>query len=236
MLMKSLFLYKLQKPIAKKIITTGMVVIISSMLIITVSAAITSFSEDVDTELSDKLIRLHVIANSDSEVDQEIKRKVRDEVLKYMQDKLDRFEDIESARAAINENMSEIEKISREKILDCGKDYNVKASLGEYAFPTKVYGDIALPAGKYQALRIVIGNGEGANWWCVLFPPLCFVDASHGTVPDSVKQDLKNVLDEDEYKIIDMSEREKNVPVRVKFKTVELFRRAKQKVFRIFKK
>lgn len=234
--MKSLLLYKLLNPRTKKVYITVITAITSIIFVITMSTAVASFSENENKDISDKIIRLHVIANSDSEEDQEIKRSVRDEILKYMRNISDGFNDIESTKAFINENIREIEKISREKIRDYGKDYDVKATLGEYVFPAKVYGDIAFPAGKYQALRVTIGNGEGANWWCVLFPPLCFVDASHGTVPDSIKQDLKNVLDKGDYKIVDTSEKEKDVPVRVKFKTVELFRKAKYKVSKIFKK
>jgi stage II sporulation protein R len=190
----------------------------------------------VNKDLSDNLIRLHVIANSDSDEDQELKRNVRDEILEYMGDKLKDSKNIEESKKILNENMSVIEELSRVKIKEYGKDYGVKAMFGEYPFPTKVYGDIALPAGQYQALRVVIGKGEGANWWCVLFPPLCFVDASHGTVPDSVKKDLKNVLDEEEYKIVDTSEKENDVPVKMKFKTVEVFQKTKQKITGMFKK
>ena len=93
-----------------------------------------------------------------------------------------------------------------------------------YPFPTKQYGDIILPSGNYQALKVVIGSGKGANWWCVLFPPLCIVDVTHGTISDSVKEELKNVLTYDEYEIISSAEDDDDIPVKVKFKIVEFFR------------
>ena len=86
------------------------------------------------------------------------------------------------------------------------------------------------PAGYYRALKIVIGEGEGANWWCVLFPPLCFVDASHGTIPDTVKDELKAALSEEEYSIVVSAESEDNIPVRVKFKIIEFFQDARIKL------
>ena len=96
-----------------------------------------------------------------------------------------------------------------------------------------------MPAGSYEALRIVIGKGEGANWWCVLFPPLCFVDVTHGTVPDSVKDDLKNVLTEEEYSIVTSADEESDIPIKIKFKIIELFQDSKDKfagtLSRIFK-
>ncbi len=189
-----------------------------------------SYSESVNKGLADNLIRLHVIANSDSPEDQSLKRDVRDKILVYMKDKLKASRDIEQTKYIINNNLKAIEKISRDEIQRQGKSYSVKTMLGTYPFPTKKYGDIALPAGNYQALRVVIGKGSGANWWCVLFPPLCFVDATHGTVPDSVKSDLKKVLTKKEYKIITTADNDADIPVKVKFKVVEYFQAAKIKI------
>ncbi|MCX7748645.1 MAG: stage II sporulation protein R [Clostridia bacterium] len=198
-----------------------------------------SYSEDVNEGLADSLIRLHVLANSDSKEDQQLKRDVRDRVIQYMKEQLKDSKDIEQTKNIINKNLNRIEEISREVITKQNKKYPVKAMLGSFPFPTKLYGDIALPAGYYQALRVVIGEGEGANWWCVLFPPLCFVDATHGTVPDSVKQDLKATLSNEEYALITAEDTEEDIPVKVKFKVVELFQNSRIKftgmVSRIFK-
>ena len=87
-----------------------------------------------------------------------------------------------------------------------------------------------------RLFRLVIGNGEGANWWCVLFPPLCFVDVTHGTVPDSVKEDLKDALTEEEYDILTSADEESDIPIKVKFKIVELFQDSKVKFTGAFNK
>ena len=188
-----------------------------------------SYSNTVNKGLADNLIRLHVIANSDSPEDQALKLKVRDGILEYMKNSLKESRDIEETKYIINMNLSKIEELARAEILKNNRDYSVKAVLGTYAFPTKLYGDITLPAGNYQALRIEIGKAEGANWWCVLFPPLCFVDATHGTIPDSVKQDLKKALTEEEYRIIASASDDDDIPVKVKFRVVEFFQDSKIK-------
>lgn len=206
-----------------------LITVVVLTILLTTSMVVASYSESVNKGLADNLIRLHVIANSDSEEDQALKRDVRDAVLFYMKEQLKDSKDIEQTKYIINKNLDKIEEVSKNVILTQGKSYEVKTSLGVYPFPTKLYGDITLPAGQYEALRVVIGQGEGANWWCVLFPPLCFVDATHGTVPDSVKADLKNVLSEEEYNIITSAEEDEDIPIRVRFKVVEFFQTSKVK-------
>ncbi len=193
-----------------------------------------TYAEDVNAGLSENLVRLHVIANSDSASDQALKLKVRDAIIEYMKDKLAVSQNIDQTKEIISENLSNIENISKQVIKKNSSNYSVKASLGNYSFPTKTYGDIALPAGEYQALRVVIGQGSGANWWCVLFPPLCFIDATHGTIPDSVKQDLKTSLSADEYKLITTSDKE--IPVKIKFKLVEFLEGSKVKLSGVINK
>lgn len=202
-------------------------------LIITASIVagmyLSSYSEDLNKGLADNLIRLHVIANSDSPEDQSLKRDVRDVILNYMKTELDNTKDIEQTRYIINKDKEKIADLARQEIKRQGKDYSVKITLGSYPFPTKVYGDITLPAGNYQALRVVIGNGEGANWWCVLFPPLCFVDVTHGTIPDSVKNKLKDNLTSEEYSVITSADTDEEIPIKIKFKIVEFFQDSKIK-------
>ena len=123
--------------------------------------------------------------------------------------------------------------LSNEVILKYKKDYKATAKVGEFAFPTKVYGDFALPAGEYNALRIQLGEGDGANWWCVMFPPLCFVDATHGTIPNNMKKKLKKVLSEDEYNLLASN---KKISVEFKFKIAELFQGSKIKLASIISK
>lgn len=128
----------------------------------------------------DNLIRLHVVANSDSAADQELKRKVRDEVVRHVAPEFSGTSNIDSARIIARSNLGRIKEIASREIKTEGKDYPVNVELDSFAFPTKHYGPFVLPAGDYEAVRVVIGAGGGANWWCVLFPPLCFVDMSKG--------------------------------------------------------
>lgn len=197
--------------------------------ILTLGILSVSYSEKVNKGLADSVIRLHVIANSDSDIDQALKRDVRDKVIIYMKDQLKSSKSADTSSDIISRNLEEISKIAKMEINKQGFSYNVKAVLGDFPFPTKSYGDITLPSGNYKALRVVIGKGEGANWWCVLFPPLCFVDATHGTVPDKVKQDLKSVLTDDEYEIITSADNDKDIPIKIRFKIVDFLQDSKVK-------
>jgi stage II sporulation protein R len=122
-----------------------------------------------------ELVRLHVIANSDSVVDQSIKLMVRDAVLAALTPKLQQTADLAGARRVITSSLRELEAVAANTLRSQGADPEVSAQFGVYPFPTKTYGDTTLPAGDYEALRIVIGSGEGHNWWCVLFPSFCYV-------------------------------------------------------------
>jgi stage II sporulation protein R len=212
------------------------VVAIVVTLVIVAGIVLNTYSENMGQQLYGSLFRLHVIANSDSPEDQSLKRDVRDAVLNFMHQKLADSNDIAQTKSIISSNLGEIESIAKKVILKEGLNYNIKTTLGNYPFPTKSYGDITLPAGNYQALRLVIGEGKGANWWCVLFPPLCFVDVTHGTVPDSVKEDLKDALTDEEYDILTSADEESDIPIKVKFKIVELFQDSKVKFTGAFSK
>ncbi len=209
---------------------------ILAIAVILVFTRMITYTESMNESLSDNLIRLHVVANSDSPEDQELKRTVRDSILEYVRNKVKDSENVEQTRSIILDNISGITSVAEQTIAASGSSYDVKASLGSYPFPTKAYGDIMLPAGEYQALRVVIGNGDGANWWCVLFPPLCFVDVTHGTVPDEIKEDLKKVLTEEEYQLVTSSDEETDIPVKIKFKIVEVFQDSRIKLAGAFEK
>ena len=129
-------------------------------------------------ELADGVIRFHVIANSDSQEDQALKLAVRDSVLAVTEGIYPDGATLEEARAALENNLSLLAQAGRETVEAWGRDYSVTASLEETWFPTKEYDGFSLPAGEYTALRIVIGEGDGQNWWCVAFPPLCLGAAS----------------------------------------------------------
>jgi len=129
----------------------------------------------------DQLIRFHVLANSDSEKDQELKRAVRDAILKEVSPRLAVSKSLNESRQIIKQIRPDMETIGRSVVKMWGKDYSVNTEYGNFMFPTKSYGSLVLPAGNYEALRVVIGEGQGSNWWCVLFPALCFVDINQST-------------------------------------------------------
>lgn len=122
------------------------------------------------------VIRLHVVANSDAKEDQELKLRVRDAVLKNLMPVLEKVNTHEEGKDYIISHLKEIEEVAQKEVQKYHKEYRVKAYYGVFPFPPKKYGLLYMPAGNYEALRIVLGRGEGQNWWCVLFPPLCFVD------------------------------------------------------------
>ncbi|NPV26901.1 MAG: stage II sporulation protein R [Firmicutes bacterium] len=130
--------------------------------------------------VNNQLIRLHVIANSDSPADQALKYRVRDAVIAEMEPVFARASGIDEVRQLLGENLPRIESLAASTVARAGEKYPVYTYFGYFDFPTKSYGQFTLPAGRYEAVRIVIGQGQGANWWCVLFPPLCFVNISNG--------------------------------------------------------
>jgi len=154
-----------------------------------------------------KVIRLHVVANSDATVDQELKNKVRDAVITQMATAFKASTDLAQARQLIRKNLPAIEERARQELAKYGKDYTVKAQLGVFEFPTKTYGNMTLAAGYYEALRITIGEGAGTNWWCVLYPPLCFIDLPHGLSANKQidEKDLEKVPVEFRLKILEVA-------------------------------
>ena len=194
------------------------VILILLSLFILISAI--SYVDAVSNNIADSVFRLHVIANSDSKEDQELKLKVRDELLSYMNIISKDSTSKQEAMQIANEHKEEFTQIAEKVIKENGYNYTVNVQIGKADFPTKYYGDITLPAGTYDALKVQIGEAKGQNWWCVMFPPLCFVDVSTGIVPDNSKQELKQNLDNEEYDLISKTD---NNEISFKFKIVELF-------------
>ncbi|MDK2917788.1 MAG: stage sporulation protein [Candidatus Petromonas sp.] len=206
-------------------VIAGLIVSILSFYIFDVYKNRESYKED--------LVRFHVIANSDSPIDQALKLEVRDRVLKEMYTKFD-ARDISEAKSIIKDNLTYIEKIANDEVKKHGFNYPVKAVLGKSTFPTKSYGSIALPAGTYNALKVVIGSGQGKNWWCVLFPPLCFIDVKHGLTDQKTQQELKQVMTEDEFNMISAAAaNEGELPIKLKFKVVEILEKSKWKISKL---
>lgn len=180
-----------------------------------------SYVDAVSQDIADSVFRLHVIANSDSKEDQELKYKVRDEVLEYMNSLASNCSSKEEVIKLANEHKEEFCEIAKNVIKENGYNYDVNIKIGNFDFPTKTYGDISLPAGNYDALRIEIGEAEGQNWWCVMFPPLCFVDVSSGIVPDESKETIKNNLNEEEYDLVSQKD---SSDIKFKFSLIEFFK------------
>lgn len=149
--------------------------------------------------IAEQIIRLHVVANSDTEEDQELKMKVKETIVTYLRGEMQDAVSVDEARQAIVEHLPEIEEIATEKMRAEGYDYTAEATLGESYFPVKEYGDLTFPAGDYEALRVRLGKSEGRNWWCVMYPTLCFVDSTYQVVPESSKEQLKQNLTSEEY-------------------------------------
>ena len=182
-----------------------------------------SYANNVVSDLSNSLFRLHVIANSNSKEDQNLKYLVRDELISYMNTLCSNVSSKEQAIAIANEHLDDFQKIANDVIFQNGFNYSARVQIGNFAFPTKTYGDISLPAGYYDALKVELGKAEGKNWWCVMFPSLCFVDINNGIVPEESKEELQSSLLEEDYNLISAN----NSEYKLKFKIVELFENSK---------
>lgn len=152
--------------------------------------------------LAEEVLRFHVLANSDEEEDQALKLLVKDKVISYMEQSLGAEDSVLLTKVWVENNIEEITQLCGEVIEESGYDYAVKVSLGESYFPVKTYGDITFPEGKYEALKIEIGDAQGENWWCCLYPNLCFIDVTYGVVSEEGKGNLQEVLTIDEYEMI----------------------------------
>lgn len=165
-------------------------------------------------KIKDEIIRFHVIANSDSEKDQKLKLEIRDEVIKYLEPKLAQSKSINQSRKIIKENDKKVKEIARNVVKDKGYNYKIDSQLSKENFPEKVYGNITLPQGEYEAYRILIGDSVGQNWWCVMFPPLCFVDVTKGEV----------AYNETEKRMDEIVQKEEKENYNLKFKFIEVLK------------
>ena len=195
------------------------IITISLLLLVYTSICAFSYANTLSNNISESVFRLHVIANSDSKEDQALKYLVRDRLIEYMNKLSANITNKEEAIKIASEHKSDFYEIAINTIKENGYDYPVNINIGNFSFPTKNYGDISLPAGNYDALRVEIGNAKGQNWWCVMFPPLCFIDVTSGIVPDDSKQLIKENLSDEEYSLISKS----NSKMKFKFKILEFF-------------
>ncbi len=190
------------------------------LLLLYTFICVQSYVSAVSTNLSSAVFRLHVLANSDSDEDQSLKIKVRDGLLNYMNGICANCSTKEEAISLATAHESDFQQIAEKIINDNGYNYSVKININNFYFPTKNYGDISLPAGFYDALRVEIGEAKGRNWWCVMFPSLCFIDVSSGIVDSKAKENLEENLDDESYNLISSQD---NNEVKFKFKLIEFF-------------
>lgn len=160
--------------------------------------------EETQKSLAEEVFRFHVLANSNSEADQSLKLKVRDTILAYMEAEVPEDADLKETKSWAKAHLEEMEEIAEAVIHREGFWYETNAEVEMVKFPGKSYGDITFPAGEYEALRIVIGEGEGENWWCVLYPNLCFVNSVKAVVPEEGKAKLSEALSDEEYEMVTM--------------------------------
>jgi stage II sporulation protein R len=180
--------------------------------------------------IADKVVRLHIVANSDSETDQNIKLKVRDAVLEQVRKEYPNGAARKEAAQYLKNNLDKIKQTAENVLKENGSNKKADVKYGVFSFPTKTYGNIALPAGMYEAVRVELGEAQGENWWCVMFPPLCVADAHSLKMDEQAMGQLKDELGMLNYSLItDITER-KNAPVKIKFRIVELVENSRMKL------
>lgn len=215
----NIFLQKLQTFFRKerKLILAaaafGMAAAISMQLVSVIHA------QSIQNGLAEEFVRFHVLANSDSAEDQRLKLLVRDKVLLAFHDGLSASGSKDETETFLQANLDNIKQTAWEIIREAGYTYPVTVSLCEAEFPRKIYGDVMLPAGTYDALQIKIGEAKGQNWWCVMFPPLCFVDGTYKLDKPQIEQ-LKTILTDDEMDVVLQNKSE----VKISFKLFEIIK------------
>lgn len=196
------------------------ILILTILFLIYIFICAYSYVYAISEDLSDSVFRLHIIANSNTEEDQNLKYIVRDNLIQYMNELCTNCSSKEEIIEIAEQHIDDFKNIAENTIRSEGFTYNVTVEIGNFEFPTKVYGDISFPSGYYDALKVKIGESSGQNWWCVMFPPLCFVNTTTGIVPDESKEALQENLSEEEYRIISDTN---NASISFKFKIIEFF-------------
>lgn len=190
--------------------TIVFVLICSCVLNLGVSAAHRAL---LQRGIAEEVLRFHVLANSDSEEDQRIKLLVRDEVITWLSGQME-SEDKAAVLQFLSAHLQQLEQIADRVLEEEGVSYRAAAAIENCYFPKRTYGDCTFPAGWYQALRICLGDAGGQNWWCVLYPKLCFADCLHGVIEEDQMQQLEEVLSAEEYESLLRSPKEWKISFR----------------------
>ena len=175
-----------------------MVMIMTVVTVVLFLGGIKIRQQSLQQGIAEKILRFHVLAASDTKEDQELKLKVRDAVGVYMEEELADALNKSESEELVRLHLGEIEAVAEQTIKEAGYDYPVTASLAYVEFPEKTYGAYVFPAGTYEALEVVIGEGKGHNWWCVMYPNLCF----SGSVYEVVDEEAEEVLSTEEYEAV----------------------------------
>lgn len=189
--------------------------IIIGLIVSILLSGFSSFAAECES-IRSNVLRLHILANSNSKQDQALKIKVRDRILKSSPELFSNQSTLQAAESDIEKNISRIKEIAQQEIIANGYNYKIDAKIVNMYFDTKSYGNYTMPAGKYDALRIYIGNAEGKNWWCVLYPPLCIPAASQ-------KVKIQEKLNSKEINVV-----KSNKKIEIRFKAVEIFEKFKE--------
>ncbi len=189
----------------------------SLLLGVVMTSYVSSYYTEAAANISESVVRFHILANSDSEQDQAVKIKIRDDVAKYIEPMLRESKSALQTAEIIKENLRNIEEFATQSAKKYGCAYGARATFGTFEFPQREYESATFPSGRYNALRILLGEGEGQNWWCVLYPQLCFA-AEDGVLTERGYEQLKSTLTKDEYDIITSKGK-----VNFKIKILELF-------------
>ncbi len=192
-------------------------------------------NDDEGALVTDNLLRLHIVASSDLPRDQALKLKIKDKITQKMGPRISALKTKEEALDFLRDNAAVIEEIAKQEAMEQDVKYDAKAEVGIFPFPTRSYGHLVLPAGKYEALRIVLGEGQGANWWCVMFPPLCFVDTKNAVALGRDQERIEELLAMEELNTENCEGEGVEIPVRVRFKVLELIKKSGGKLANTFK-
>lgn len=181
-----------------------------------------NYDKQLQESIASEVLRFHVVANSDSDIDQEVKMLIKNQLTTTLSPLLKDAKDLSTAKQIINKNLTTLEQIANETLESKGFLYQATASIEKGYFPLKVYGDLSLPPGEYEAIRIELGSATGQNWWCVMFPPLCFIDSTYSVVPEQSKEELREVLTKEEFDyIFKDNTKDSKIKVVIRFKFLE---------------
>ena len=199
-------------------------VFVGVLFAITIAAYTYVYAARTQQNIANNVIRFHVLANSDSTIDQNLKDQVRLAILTEFEETLSTFPNIETTRTLLTENLPNMQALAEDIIAREGFTYPVSANISQVFFPTRTYGNMSFPPGEYEAVQLIIGEGRGSNWWCLMFPPLCYVDM---TSTEQGREQLSNTITYEGFRLLMHQESgERNLEVR--FRVVEFWQNRNQ--------